>query len=77
MRLMMEKRYAEACEAFAASDRVGPSIAAKMKLADCEEKRGRLATAWATFNLPRCSTFIANGDAGRPSPLCGHLADSA
>jgi hypothetical protein len=49
MRLMMEKRYAEACEAFAASDRVGPSIAAKMKLADCEEKRGRLATAWATF----------------------------
>lgn len=49
MRLMAEKRYAEACEAFAASDRVGPSIGAKMKLADCEEKRGRLATAWAAF----------------------------
>lgn len=49
MKLMAEKRYAEACEAFAASDRVGPSIAAKMKLADCEEKRGRLATAWAAF----------------------------
>ena len=49
MKLMAEKRYAEACEAFAASDRVGPSIGAKMKLADCEEKRGRLATAWAAF----------------------------
>lgn len=46
---MSQKRYAEACEAFAASNRVGPSIGAKMKLADCEEKRGRLATAWATF----------------------------
>ncbi|MBK9035115.1 MAG: hypothetical protein IPL61_28270 [Myxococcales bacterium] len=48
-RLMTARRYAQACAAFAASDRIEPSIAAKMKLADCEEQRGRLASAWGGF----------------------------
>jgi hypothetical protein len=47
--LMERREYAKACEAFATSDRIEPSIAAKMKLADCEEKRGKLATAWGLF----------------------------
>lgn len=47
--LMEHRQYVKACEAFATSDRIEPSIAAKMKLADCEEKRGKLATAWGLF----------------------------
>lgn len=47
--LMERRQFAAACEAFAASDRIEASIAAKMKLADCEEKRGKLATAWGLF----------------------------
>lgn len=47
--LMERRQYAAACAAFATSDRIEPSIAAKMKQADCEEKRGKLASAWGLF----------------------------
>jgi hypothetical protein len=48
-RLMSDKRYAEACDAFATSQRLEQNIATVMSLADCREKNGQLATAWALF----------------------------
>ena len=48
-RLMKEGKLAEACDKFEASDRLDPSVGTKLNLADCREKNGQLATAWATF----------------------------
>jgi hypothetical protein len=48
-RLMGERRFAEACDAFATSQRLEPNIATLMSLADCRQKNGQLATAWALF----------------------------
>lgn len=38
-----------ACERFRASDRLDPAVGTRLNLADCEERRGRLATAWSLF----------------------------
>ena len=48
-RLMAEQRYAQACAAFATSDRLEANVGAKVSLADCHERRGKLATAWGAF----------------------------
>lgn len=41
--------YASACDKFRESDRLDPAPGAKFNLADCEEKRGNVATAWELF----------------------------
>jgi hypothetical protein len=41
--------YATACLRFRESDRLDPAIGTKLNLGICEEKRGRLATAWDLF----------------------------
>jgi hypothetical protein len=38
-----------ACTRFAESDRLDPAVGTKLALADCEERRGRTATAWALY----------------------------
>jgi hypothetical protein len=48
-RLMSDKRFAEACDAFATSQRLEQNIATLMSLADCREKNGQIATAWGLF----------------------------
>ncbi|HUQ07196.1 MAG TPA: hypothetical protein VM261_32115 [Kofleriaceae bacterium] len=49
-RKAMEARsYTEACEAFEGSQRLEPTVATLMNLADCREKNGQLATAWGLF----------------------------
>jgi hypothetical protein len=48
-RLMKEGKVAEACEAFAASEKIEPAFATLMNLADCREKNGQLASAWGLF----------------------------
>jgi hypothetical protein len=48
-KLMAERRYAEACDRFAQSDRVQPSGSAVANLADCLEKQGLTASAWRRF----------------------------
>jgi hypothetical protein len=48
-RLMKEHKIAEACEKFEASERIDGSVGTLLNLADCREKNGQLATAWATF----------------------------
>jgi hypothetical protein len=38
-----------ACGRFRESDRLDPALGTRFNLADCEEKRGHLATAWSLF----------------------------
>ncbi len=41
--------YDIACARFKDSDKLDPAIGTRFNLADCEEKRGRVATAWSLF----------------------------
>jgi hypothetical protein len=47
--LMKQRKTAEACDAFEASQRIEPNIATLTSLADCREKNGQLASAWGYF----------------------------
>jgi hypothetical protein len=58
--LMGQKRYAEACEKFAQSDRVQPSGSAVANLAECLERQGRLASAWRRFKEAEERASVAN-----------------
>lgn len=41
--------HAAACQKLEASDKLETGLGTKLRLADCREKTGRLATAWAAF----------------------------
>ena len=46
---MQEGKLAEACEAFRKSQELESRSGTLLNLGDCEEKRGRIATAWELF----------------------------
>lgn len=47
--LLAEGKVGEACEAFRRSQEMEARVGTLLNLGDCEEKRGRFATAWAAF----------------------------
>jgi hypothetical protein len=51
--LMKDGKLAEACDAFRKSQELEPRSGTLLNLGDCEEKRGRLATAWEAFVASR------------------------
>ncbi len=46
---MSKGDFASACEQFRASDKLDPAVGTELNLADCEEKRGRVASAWELY----------------------------
>jgi len=46
---MAKGDFANACEQFRASDQLDPAVGTELNLADCEEKRGRIASAWELY----------------------------
>ena len=63
-RLMTAGQTAEACPKFAESQRLDPGIGTAFNLADCYEKTGRVASAWALF-LEVVSQARASGESER------------
>ena len=47
--LMKENRYAEACQKFAASNKLDPEIGGLLWLADCYARNGQIASAYNTY----------------------------
>lgn len=49
-KLVEAKRYGEACPKFLASHKLAPAHGTLLNLADCYEKNGQIASAWARFH---------------------------
>jgi hypothetical protein len=60
---MSQQKYSEACGKFEASNRLDSGLGTLLFLADCYEKAGRIASAWATF---REAESIAAGRSDGP-----------
>lgn len=49
-KLMDAKHYGDACPKFLASHKMAPAVGTLLNLADCYEKNGQFASAWARFH---------------------------
>lgn len=60
--LMKEKKFAEACEKFAASNEAESSVGALLNLGECQTRIGRTASAWTAY---RQAAALAQKDKDR------------
>jgi hypothetical protein len=65
-RAMADGKYAEACPKLEASAKLDPGVGTLLFLGDCQEKQGKLASAWATFR-EAMALSSSRGDAERAS----------
>ena len=63
----------QACEKFAASQRIAPALGTTLNLALCREKQGKTATAWSLY-MDAEATATRAGDAARARFAHDHVA---
>jgi hypothetical protein len=68
-RLMSEHQYAQACPKFAESERLAPSGGTLLNLAECYERTGQTASAWAAWNDAAARANAAGKGAAEKSAL--------
>lgn len=64
MQLMNRQRYSDACPKFEASQQILPGVGTQFNLADCYERTGKYASAWANFRAVATS-LSKRGDTER------------
>lgn len=63
-RLARAGKHAEACEKFAASDKLDPSVGARLQLGRCNRAQGKTASAWLAYKDAE-NLAARNGDSRR------------
>ncbi len=75
MKLMQEKRFDDACDAFGRSDAAAPTMATKFQLGRCNEARHRYATA--RYDFIECAKLAdAAGDKTRADAARQRVAEA-
>jgi hypothetical protein len=64
-RLLKQGKIAEACAAFDASQKLGPTVSTVLNQANCREKNNQLATAWGLFLDAERDTRTASDEASK------------
>lgn len=63
-KLLDDGKLEEACAKLDASNRLDPAVGTLLNLGDCNERRGRIATAWSNYRAAG-SLALTRGDAAR------------